>query len=258
MNSTEFNRWWTDAKTCWPSLGAWLVKHFDNEISEREFLRKWAGVLADVQLADAIEVNRLMQSGDLPFVGEYEGDKERLPQHVRRLARKMSWERANDGNPEPAPELKPTSFPAGKILKRILALTDSGVPSAEAKQIVLAELPVGRPNYEPRYSCSLCLDVGRIFVASQAAVHAMAGEVFDACHHRTSVVLCKCREGMKRHPKSLLAVYSADLCFKVDDTCWPESQVERFREWCEAKREAYWNSKREPAFDAFNQREYAQ
>lgn len=257
MNATEFNLWFADAKTCWPSLALWITKCFPDANSQREFLRKWSGVMSDVRIDMALEVNRLVQSGDLPFVGEYEGDKERLPQHVRRLARQLAFEKRETYSEEPT-DVKPSSFPAGKILRRLIELIDGGMSREDAKAMALKDFPIGRPKYEPRYNCALCLDVGRVFVASNTAIRAMLADAFDRCIHRESVVLCKCRSHLARPQRYPLAVYDAAACFKVNESlfhCKPE--IDCFREWCEAKREEFWNSKRESAFDHFNQRELA-
>ena len=256
MAPDEFNRWWTDAKLCFPSLQAWLAKAIPDTNQQAAFLRKWRDVLSDVRLDHALEVNRLMQSGDLPLVGEYDGDKEKLPQHVRRLARQIAWDRREKPAEEFSGRLNPTSFPAGKILKRILELTDRGTPADEAKAIVLAELPVGSPRYTPRYHCTVCLDVGMVTVASQRAAEYMLADKFHECHHRESAIVCSCKGHLPQNPKRPHLVYDASADFKLEDF-WSKSEVERFREWIEAKRDEYWNSKRESAFDTFNQREFA-
>ncbi len=255
MNATEFNRWWTDAKTCWPSLDAWIVKHFDAG-READCLRKWAGVLSDVKLDNALEVNRLMQSGDLPFVGEYDGDKERLPQHVRRLAKQLSFER-RERVQEPV-DSKPSSFPAGKILRRIAEMSRAGISRDDAMAAALKEFPIGKPSWEPRYHCHLCMDVGSIDVAPPWAVQAMLNDTFDKCRHRNASARCKCLPPLPQNSQWKQATYDALEFFRVDDTLWPESQVSAFREWCEAKRDEYWNSKRDHSFDAFNQRALAE
>jgi hypothetical protein len=257
MNAPEFNQWWIDAKLCFPSMAGWLSKTFADPKTQNDFLRKWAAVLADVTIADALEVNRLMQSGDLPFVGEYDSDKERLPQHVRRHARRLAASR-RPREVEPTSELSPSSFPAGKILRRIFELTGKGgLSSSEAKEIALKEFPIGKSKWEPRYQCRLCFDVGRIEVASNQGIRAMLAGTFDLCrgNHRNAVVACKCKAHQKRPENNPIAVYDASLCYRIDDPLWPDSQVDDFRAWCEAKREEFWNSKREPAFDAFNRKD---
>ena len=253
MNAPEFTRWWTDAKTCFPSLDAWVCKCFQDENRQREFLRKWSGVLSDVQLTDALEVNRQMQTGDLPWVGEYDHDKERLPQHVRRLAMQMSWDRRERPADDPK-DLNPTSFPAGKIMRRIIDLTDKGVPPEEAKAIVLKELPVGRPRYEHRFHCLICFDTGLVTVASRTAIEYVLADKFHECHHREAAIRCTCKGHIPQSQKRPFPVYDSSKDFRIEDYLWRPPEVERFMAWVEQRREDYWNSKREMAFDSFNQR----
>src|SRR5690242_16659049 len=100
MTIEEFDRWWKDAKLCWPSLATWLAKAFPDQSQQSELLRKWFRAIDDVTLQDALEVNRLMQSGELPWVGEYDSDKERLPRHVRGLAKQLAADRTVKPNRE--------------------------------------------------------------------------------------------------------------------------------------------------------------
>ncbi len=276
MNQSEFNTWWQDTKTCWPSFGAWLVRCFDDANKQRECLRKWAGVFFDVELSDALEINQQMQSGQLRFIGNdegevFDGDRERFPEHVRRLAKRLAWERSGrieqqespryDGSISNSPQLK-------KNLLRWRELQDQGHSRDDAKAMALEEFPVGQSPYrEPRYQCHLCLDQGCVIVASNAAIEAMVMGLFDQCHHREAVVRCKCDRGRQRvrkqHGRDLpWATYDAGLCFKIQDSLiHNEKEIERFREWVEVQHEkrsaamAQANENFEPAFAAFNQRE---
>ena len=253
MNQPEFNQWWADLTMRFPNVDSWLVRVAPDAVSQRTTLRTWQDVLRDVALAGALEVNRKMQAGDAEFVEDFH--EQDIPKHVRRLARQFAWD-TRPRTAEPPTELRPTSFPAGKILRRILELTDKGVPAEEAKAIVLAELPVGSPRYAPRYYCAVCLDVGMVTVASQRAAEYMLADKFHECHHRESAIVCSCKGHLPQNPKRPHLVYDSDKDFKVNDF-WNPAEVERFREWIEAKRDEYWNSKRETAFDTFNQREFA-
>lgn len=262
MTQTEFDRWWADVVLRFPSIDAWLVKVTSQDAvsadsSQRAVLRTWFDVLGDVNLTDALEVNRQMQSGELEWVGDYDGNKERLPQHVRRLARQMSWERHARPTEETRRDLTPTSFPAGKILRRMSELAANGVERDAAKKMALEEFPIGQPNYEPRYRCLVCLDVGRVFVASNPAIEYMLADRFHECRHRIAVVRCTCKAHLPTSPKYQLATYDKDKCFKIKEFTWPESEVQEFRDWVELKKMEYWDSKREHAFDQFNEREFA-
>lgn len=237
MNRTEFDRWWADLLLRWPSVSVWLAKSFPDATQQAALLRTWRDVLKDVAIADCLEVNQKMQSGDLGWVGEYDADKERLPQHVRRLARQLTFER--DGyreEAEPSRPRQPTDFPAGKILRKILALVETGTPRDEARALVLANLPVGRPAWEPRYSCLTCHDSGRVLVASATAIEAMLLGTFDRCHHREGVMRCTCDKGQRlvrrQHGHDLRwETFSEENDFAVVDPLWRDAEVLRFEEW---------------------------
>jgi hypothetical protein len=257
MTTAEFDRWWSDLIVRFPSVETWLVKSAHDENSQRQVLRNWCSVFHDVPVIEAVEVNRQMQAGDLPWVGEYDGDKERLPQHVRRLAKQLAWEGREKPKNDPSAELKPTSFPAGKILRRMLELTDKGMSGQEAREIVCQELPVGNPKWEPRYDCLICYDAGTVTIASPTAIKmALAGR-FHECHHREAAVRCSCKGYLLANVKHPIAIYDADKDYRIVDFLWREAETARFHDWCEAKYEEFWNSKRHSEFDAFNQREFA-
>jgi len=255
MNSLDFNRWWSDAKLCFPSLSTWMAKVFPAPTDQTSLLRKWAGVLSDVSIEHALEVNQAMLAGNAAFVGDYDGDKERLPQHVRRLARQMAFER-RERVAEPV-DTKPSSFPAGKILRRVAEMIEAGITRDDAMAAALKEFPLGKSGYEPRYRCHLCLDVGSIDVAPPWAVAAMLQERFDTCRHRNASARCKCQKPLPTNSQWHQATFEAGSFFRIADTTWPEHQVSDFRAWCEMKRQEFWDSKRDHSFDAFNQREYA-
>lgn len=235
MTPDEFNRWWSDAKMRWPSLESWLAKNFATQDRQVEFLKTWRAVLVDVSFADASEVNRKMQAGDLPWVGEYDSDKERLPQHVRRLAKQLAFE-SRDKDQHREPDRKPSTFPAGKILRRILELRDAGTSPEEAKRIALEEFPIGPANYEPRYECHLCQDQGRVTVASNHAIQAILEGTFDRCHHRIGAMRCNCRRGMVLRPKAPLETFDQDKDFRIVDFTWGSAEVDRLSAWAEDRK----------------------
>lgn len=260
MNGQDFNRWWSDVKLCFPSIAQWIARTFPDVQTQTALLRKWAGVLADVSIDNALEVNRAMLSGDLEFFGSgkerevFDSDRERLPQHVRKLARQMAFER-RERTPEQFDE-KPSSFPAGKILRRMAEMREAGFTRDDAMAAALKEFPIGRPTWEPRYHCHLCFDAGSIDVAPPWAVRAMLEGRFEQCHHRNASARCKCRPPLPANSRFVQATYDAAACFRIHDLQWPGSQVVDFRDWCEVKRGEFWNSRREPAFDSFNQRQF--
>lgn len=268
MTRTEFDQWWADVKLRWPSVSTWLAKAFPAEPQQVAFLRTWRDVLADVSLDHCLEINSLMQSGDMQFVGSdgkiYDSDLEKLAQHVRRLAKRLTWERSGrieqseprrfDGSISNSPNLK-------KILLRWRELQDEGHSREDARAMAMAEFPIGTSPYrEPRYNCHLCLDQGCVIVASNAAIEAVLSGTFEQCHHRESAVRCKCRPPLPQNTRWKQATYDAQLCFRVTDSlihC--EKEVAAFIEWVEAQREkratamAQANPNYEPAFAAFSQ-----
>lgn len=241
MTSSDFERWWADLILRFPSVETWLTKVAPFEDDQTALLRSWAIVLGDVDKGSALAVNLQMQSGDLPWVGEYDGDKERLPQHVRRLAKQLAY---NEKEPEPVVEYqRPSTFPAGKILRRLMELTDNGMPSAEAKAIAFQEFPSIPPQWEPRFDCHLCQDSGRITVASNHAILAILDNNFARCHHREGVMRCCCHCGEKLSRKMRgrevpLETFDESKDFRIVDFCWSAAEVERFRAWAEDRKAA--------------------
>lgn len=76
MTPTECNRWWEDFQAKYPSAGAWANKL--TEIQWREIFSAWITVLEKTSLADALEVNRLMRTGEIPEVGSFDHERERI------------------------------------------------------------------------------------------------------------------------------------------------------------------------------------
>lgn len=245
MTTAEFNRWWEDVCLRWPSVSTWLAKCFPDGSRQQALLRTWRDVLASVTLDDCLEVNRQMQAGELAWVGEYDADKERLPQHVRRLARQLAWER--EGRREPAEQMmtgnKGSSFPAGKLLMRWQELQAAGFTREESREMALREFPVGESRFrEHRYNCAVCLDSGRVLVASPSAIRAMALDTFETCHHRLAVARCHCDLGSRLVRKNQgrdvkFEMFNATLDFAISDPLWRPAEVERFRGWVDAQQQ---------------------
>lgn len=76
MNLQECNRWWSDYQAKYPSAGKWASTL--TEIQWREIFAAWVTVLEKTVLADALEVNRLMRTGEIPEVGTFDSDRERI------------------------------------------------------------------------------------------------------------------------------------------------------------------------------------
>lgn len=266
MTTAEFDRWFDDLTARFPSVDTWLAKFAPEASDKLRMLRNWCVSLDDVSLPDAVEVNRLMQSGELPWVGEYESDKERLPRHVRGLTKQLVSDRTVKPNREEfAPTTHKTSgFPGKKILLRMEELQKDGMTREQAREQALNEFPVGTsPFQERRYNCAKCFDVGRISVASNAAIEAMLIGKFADCHHRVGTMRCECRGHVATKPNYQLATYDPVQDFKIEDFLWQDAEVLRFADWVDWQRQhrAEEMLKRranyEPGFASFNERSFA-
>lgn len=237
MTTTEFDRWFDDLTTRFPSVETWRSKAAVDDDAARITLRNWCVAMDDVALTDALEINQRMQSGDIDWVGDFHW--ELLPAHVRRHAKALAADRTvKEFREQFAPSTsKAGSFPGAKILLRLWELRDEGMPHDEAREIALREFPVGRsPFREPRYNCGTCLDTGRILVATnEAIVAAMLGKFAD-CHHRDGAMKCQCRGHEGANPKRPLTVYDPQLDFRIEDPLWRPAEVSRFVEWVEWQR----------------------
>ena len=230
MTTAEFDRWLDDLEIRFPSVAAWFTKVAPDADSRRRMLRSWCTVMADARSTDCLAVNEHMQAGDMPWVGEYDSDKERLPQHVRRLAKQLAFDTDQPAS-EYEPPPRPTDFPAGKILVRMQKLVRDGATYEEARDQALKEFPIGKSSREPAYRCHLCLDHGVIEVAHPAAIIAMLRDTFASCVHRIVVVRCRCNN--REFPP---LQFDPALDFRVDSPCWPAKQVEEFFQWVEYRR----------------------
>jgi hypothetical protein len=234
MTTTEFDRWYEDLTARFPSVETWLEKHAPDAGDKRRMLRNWCVALDDVPLADAIEANRAMQAGDLPWVGDYDSDKERLPRHLRGLTRQMASDRRPSENREQfAPAIsKSGGFPAKAILLRLWELKRGGMDHDEAREIALREFPVGESPFRPqRYNCPTCLDTFRVLIASNTAIEAMLLGRFAECHHREGASKCHCRGHEGDNPKRPIVTYDPSMDFKIEDPLWRPAEVQRFSEW---------------------------
>ena len=251
MTSDQFNTWTADLCRKFPAISKWL-----ETVDASGLLSEWAEVMERTPFVEAMTANKRMlagDEGDLP--GSFPSDWQALPGQVRRIAARLA--------PTPAKALpddyKPSTFPAGRILKRWLELEASGIDREEAKQQALREFPIGPPDREPRYNCPVCQDERRIFVASKWAIIAMLNGKFDTCHHREGVMRCKCdrRPHSERFP---LETFDSKLDFRLDDPSWGPKTVADFREWVEFQREhsteqrAKACSNYEDSFASFNSR----
>jgi hypothetical protein len=240
MTNAEFATWWTDLKTRLPSVKRFISSVTASEDEAKAMLATWRGVLADVSLSDALAVTAKMQDGTLAWLEEGTSI-DKLPAHVRRLAKREAYE-ARPRQPEPLEDFKPAPSAFAGLIRRVIELRESGLPSEEAKAQALKEMPPGPANYEPRYECHLCQDSGRIEVASNHAILAMLRGQFEACHHRTGIMRCSCYRGRNIIRKSggrdvPLERFDELKDYRVIDPTWGESTVAHFGRWCEERKE---------------------
>lgn len=146
MTQKEFNQWWSDLTTRFPSIAGWFtrlqpVDGVSQPEHQKRVLRTWYDVLQDVLLADALEVSQRMQRGDLEQIGGFDSDKERTPNIIRHHARAISFEREERVRRRSGENFERVhdTFPAGKLLRRIIQLQEKGVPDDEAKATALRE-----------------------------------------------------------------------------------------------------------------------
>jgi hypothetical protein len=239
MTNAEFATWWTDLKTRLPSVKRFISSVTASEDEAKAMLATWRGVLADVSLADALAVTAKMQDGTLAWLEEGTSI-DKLPAHVRRLAKREAYE-ARPRQPEPLEDFKPAPSAFAGLIRRVIELRDSGLSPDEAKAHALREMPPGPANYEPRYECHLCQDMGRLSVASPWAIQEMLAGRFDKCHHREVCMGCSCYRGRitrKRGGQTYeVPRYDERTCYRIIDPTWGEATIAHFARWCEERKE---------------------
>lgn len=260
MTRTEFDQWWQDLGRRFPSIPIWLSKlePMDDRTTADAYrlavLRTWYDVLAPVALEDALQVNKRIQTGELPEFGSYDSGREQVPVIIKRHCLKSQFERERGTNFEDQPRPIPKDgFSAGQCFRRICELLDKGLPENEAKVLALEELPKPKDiGWQPRYHCPICLDCGRVEVASPTAIRMMLDGVFEQCKHRVAAVRCSCAAGNDRKRETNIR-YDRDKDFIVHrGDLRSEVVVKDFAAWVERQHQAYLASKRHAEFDQFN------
>lgn len=205
MTRPEFNQWWGDFKLRWPQRVVELRKdkltgQDRNEDDQKRLLRLWSEALDDVELPEALEVNRRW------FAGELETPKwfhlEDTPSFVRQAAiaarpRPATWNGPDDADQDFR------DLYAGKpgLLRRIVSSLEEGASVEEAAQRLTAEMgPKGTRRKERTYNCSVCLDEGRVEIWHPDCVYVAATEGMAAVNGfswRVAVCGCFCKRGEK-------------------------------------------------------------
>ena len=121
MNKPEFNKWWLDYSTRFPDTGEWMNK----QPAANEVLTVWQEALINVELSDALEVNRRLTRGDDEHWPAYE--REETPAKIRKLAWNLKQERRKfEPNPETVARqgIVPSSFPIGILFRDLVACNE--------------------------------------------------------------------------------------------------------------------------------------
>lgn len=104
MKSNEFQKWFGDLKLRFPDSAAWIAKGDRSETEQLGILKQWADALADVDLADALEVNARIHRGQIMLDDNRPGfpayERENIPGIVRRHATGLRMQRTI-GSPRP-------------------------------------------------------------------------------------------------------------------------------------------------------------
>lgn len=203
MRRDEFNTWWADFKTRWPGRVLELrqdrLENRDRtEDEQRNMLRLWAEALDDVELSEALEINRRW------FAGELETPKwfklEETPAFVRQHAlamrpRPTTWTGPKDAGYEERP---PRYKGKPGLLRSICEDLEKGLSKEEAAERLRLAIG-GCQGDQRRYNCVVCLDQGRVEIWSLYAVLQALREGIDAVNQmksgRTSDVACYCKAG---------------------------------------------------------------
>lgn len=249
MNRTEFNQWWKDYAGRFPSVNAWLNK-LDDDVATRQ-LSTWLETFADgrTNLADALEVSRLMSIGRLEPVGSYDSEREKTAVYVRRAADKLRHRREKKPDPagplqryEPRRRAKRDAVQVKSVLGSLIRLLDSGRTREEAAREVFGEI-VDSEDRRDRVSCPICKDYGTLTVWSWRSVAAYREdpELIDYRTNRSTMsVPCTCDASTKfvghgRAWEDNGVRYDASrYCIADYGETETETAIAEFRLWCAA------------------------
>jgi hypothetical protein len=258
VTNDELNTWWQDFTDRWPDMGTWFSEG-RSEQQQIAILRNWAQALADVNLHEALAVNRGMYAGDLAgFTGRW--DRDRIPAIVRQHAiaarpAAITWTGPND----PDPHLQPRSELPVRLngtLHQLIAMKGRGASQAECEQFLRKAFPAEPLARQRRYSCSTCCDSGhvevwhpeRVFVAERDGIEAAL-----RCHYATSTAACPCKAGdlLANRSRPLARFDSHHHCLAAGGDVTSHKAVAMFQEWLHTRRAVERRENYEPAFAAY-------
>jgi hypothetical protein len=103
MNRAEFGRWLDHYRALFPETGEWINRVGETDAAGgggparlKAMLEAWGKLLQDVEFRDVMAATEKMFAGDdleYPALGVHFGDREKTPSHVRRLARRIRFDR---------------------------------------------------------------------------------------------------------------------------------------------------------------------
>lgn len=199
MNQSEFAVWWSDFHLRFATTAGWI--RADNQPDKPQvldmLLDTWAETLADVALADCLEVNRQMQSGDLDTWGK---NSDMIPQTVRRHARAIAWAKIDsDVDADlPLPPRGSNGLRFGEMQRYVSYAIEHKLPDQIWKPEALKRLGDVPKDREPRHKCPTCRDTGFVQVFTKAAISAFkAGSLAALKQPRVCVTGCVCRQVRK-------------------------------------------------------------
>lgn len=221
MSENDFDAWVRDMGIRFPPIGAWL-RNLGPDAGH--LMLAWSEALEDVDLADALEVNRRMLCGDDPGPGEFATNWQGLPAHVRLLAKAARLRSYVEGEGRSEPNLNEPRYKCGQCQDRAVVF----VATRAAQKEVLT-----------------------------------TGSLVN-CRHRVAVVICnKCDKGRMRQQaetdqanssrrREKTAVMSEWFYIVGHDGLYSPEQIEAFAEWCQERKAAWFDRNRVAEFDRYN------
>lgn len=249
MNRTEFNQWWADYSRRFPDTGRWVAD------LEGSVLVDWLDALSDIEVDDAMDVNRKLMAGDLVPIQAYQ--REQTPAIIRRhtLDAKREALAARNALSENSaatrdrerfaagPRESPTGSARG-FMEQISKLIASGMTARLAGERVF---PRSSNERHSRVNCTLCNDCGWVDVWSNVAIRAaIECKPIPTCTTGRMCVLCSCGKGDRAHSKERFS--HSKYCEFADGN--PDS----LREWITECQVADLQRRRHKEFDTWNDR----
>lgn len=263
MNTNEFNQWWGDFKSRFPDLGGqWFAEGRSAE-TQRAILATWSNLLSDIDLHEAIEINRAIQAGDIEgFSGKW--DRDNIPAIIRKavISRRPNenpWTGPNEPD-EHRPRKRRTSEAIGSIFRTVTDMSDREVPANQIAEYIRTAFPP-RPAWEHQqtFHCNICHDDGRVEVWHEHLVQlAVRGEwdEIPGASWRTMLCSCTCVKGQVfRERKIALPMYDEGrMCRVITGDTKSADAIDYFRAWLESARSIESKANYEQSFADYNNR----